>query len=93
MGKRIPIKAAIDIAKRYGYDQVIILAINTASNLQHVTTFGRSVVDACQAAQGGNYIKRKFLGWPANKCLAEPARVRKLKERIKELEMKVKDGI
>jgi len=89
MGKRIPIKAAKDIASQYGYDQVIIWAQKNDKHRQHVTTFGRSVVDADQAAQGGNYIKRKFLGGPANECLAEPTRVRKLRERIKELEKKI----
>lgn len=89
MGRRIPIKTAKNIARKYRYDQVIILALNNAKNRQHVTTFGKTVVDADQAAQGGNYIKRKFLGWPANECLAEPARVRKLRERIKELEKEV----
>lgn len=90
MANRIPIKTAKDIAKKYGYDQVIIWAQNNAENIQHVTTFGKSVVDADQACQGGNYIKRKFLGWPANECLAEPTRVRKLRERIKDLEKEIR---
>ena len=91
MGLRIPIKAAKEIAKKYRYDQVIILAMNIAENIQSVTTFGKSVVDADQACRGGNYIKRKILGWPANKCLAEPTRVRKLRKRIKELEEQIKE--
>lgn len=89
MGLRIPIKTAKDIAKKYKYDQVIILAMNNAKNIQHVTTFGKTVVDADQACRGGNYIKKKFLGWPANECLAEPTRVRKLRKRIKELEREI----
>lgn len=89
MALRIPIKAARDIAKKYRYDQLIILGIDVAKNRQHVTTFGKSTVDADQAAQGGNYIKQQLLGWPANECLAEPTRVRKLLERIKELERKI----
>ena len=91
MGKRIPIKTARDIVKKYGYDQVIIWAQNNSEHIQHVTTFGKSVVDADQACQGGNYIKRKFLGWPANECLAEPARVRKLRERIKDLKKEIEE--
>jgi len=87
MALRIPIKTAKDVAKKYRYDQVIILALNNEKNVQHVTTFGKSTVDADQASQsqGRNYIKRKFLGWPANDCLAEPTRVRKLREKIKEM--------
>jgi len=91
MGRRIPIKTAKDIAKKYNYDQVIIWAQNNSEPIQHVTTFGKSVVDADQACQGGNYIKRKFLGWPANECLAEPTRVRKLREQIKKLEKEIRD--
>ncbi len=83
--KRIPIKTAKDIAKKYGYDQVIVLALHTANNQQHVTTFGKTTADADQAAQGGNYIKRRFLNWPKSECLAEPTRVRELRDRIKEL--------
>ena len=86
MGRRIPIKTARDIAKKYNYDQVIVWAQNNSEHIQHVTTFGKSVVDGDQACQGGNFIKRKFLGWPANECLAEPTRVRKLREQIKKLE-------
>jgi len=91
MGKRIPIKTAKDIAKKYNYDQVIIWAQNNSEHIQHVTTFGKSVVDADQACQCGNYIKRKLLGWPANECLVEPTRVRKLREQIKKLEKEIRD--
>ena len=91
MGLRIPIKTAKSIAKKYGYDQVIIWAQNNSEHIQHVTTFGKTVVDADQACQGGIYIKRKFLGWPANECLAEPTRVRKMRERIIELEKEIEE--
>jgi len=91
MALRIPIKSAKDIAKKYRYDQVIIWAQNNNEHIQHVTTFGKTVVDADQACQGGNYIKSNFLGWPVNECLAEPTRVRKLRERIKSLEKEIEE--
>ena len=48
-------------------------------------TYGKSLKDCDQAAQGGNMIK-KAIGFPEYLCTAEPSRVIKLKERIKELE-------
>jgi hypothetical protein len=54
-----------------------------------VVTWGRTVVDCDQAAQGGNRVKDVLLGWPKEMCGAEPDRVKKLKARIKELEKRV----
>lgn len=85
----IPIRAAKDVGNDFGYDQVLIFAWHRGSRTQHVTTWGRSQEDCDQIAQGGNYIKREVLGWPEAKACAEPSRVRRLKDRIAELE----DGI
>jgi len=84
--KRIPIRAAKDIGKKYGCDQVLVFAWSRNTGLQHVVTWGRTVEDCDQIAQGGNYIKRTVLGWPQTEACAEPSRVKKLRARIKELE-------
>ena len=83
MPKRIPIEAARRIAKEYDCRQVIIVAWD--GKLTHCVTFGKSITDCDQAAQGGNRIK-KALGWPES-LRAEPSRVKALKARINELEL------
>jgi hypothetical protein len=50
-------------------------------------TYGKTLEDCDQAAQGGNKIK-KTLGWPEELCSAEPSRVKKLKKEIEELKKK-----
>jgi hypothetical protein len=88
-GKRIPIKAAKDIAKEYGYTQVIIHAYDGATGIEHVTTYGKSLADCANAATGGDKIK-ELLGWPADKRSAEPKRIVTLK--TKELHMNTVGG-
>lgn len=86
MPKRIPIKAAREIGKQNGCSQVILVCWD--GERTHVVTWGRSVEDCDQAAQGGNFVKRA-LGWPANMTNAEPSRVRKLKAEIASLKRKL----
>jgi hypothetical protein len=74
MPKRIPIKAARDVAKAYRCRQVILLAWD--GDLTHVVTYGKSLEDCAQAAEGGNSLKKKF-GWPES-LQAQPSRIRKL---------------
>lgn len=40
--KDIPIKVAQDIADKYDYDQVIIIARNIETGGEHVTTYGKT---------------------------------------------------
>ena len=86
MPKRIPIKAAKDLAKEYDLKQVILCAWD--GKLTHIVTYGKTLEDCDQAAQGGNKIK-KALGWPEELCSDEPSRVKKLKKKIEELRKKV----
>lgn len=72
--KRLPIKAARDIAMKYDLDQVILLGWSRVRRMSWTVTFGRSVVDSEQAAMGGNRVK-KALGWPETLCEAIPRRV------------------
>ena len=60
--KNIPIKAAEEIAKKYGYDQVIIVA-RAIGEGEHVTTYGRDKANCDVAAHIGNFLKYKIMGW------------------------------
>jgi len=72
-GKRIPISDAKVLGKKLGYSQVIIMAFDKNTGVTSVCTWGDSVEDCVQAAQGGNFIK-KTLGWPDDLCNAKPRR-------------------
>jgi hypothetical protein len=67
--------------------QVIIVAWD--GERTHVVTYGKSVEDCDQAALGGDKIK-KALGWPEALMNALPSRVRVLKNRVAELEAKLR---
>ncbi len=87
MTKTIPIAAAKRLAEEFDLRQVIIAAWD--GKLTHITTYGKSLVDCDQAADGGNLIKRA-LGWPKH-LEAEPSRVSALKQEIKRLKDQVKE--
>lgn len=63
----IPIAAAREIAERYGYDQVIIVARRCHDTPEphgeHVTTYGRNAQHCSVAARIGNFLKFKVMGW------------------------------
>jgi hypothetical protein len=64
----IPIHAAKEIAERFGYDQVVIIARRVGDDPEphgeHVTTYGVSKVHCDIAAKIGAYIKHKIMQWP-----------------------------
>jgi len=74
--KRIPISEAKRISKLYEQDQVILVTWDKTNNRTHVVTYGKSITDCEQAAQGGNFVK-KALGWPENLCNTKPSRSKK----------------
>jgi hypothetical protein len=80
---RLPIKALKELANKFGYSVVIVYAFESESKISHVATWGRSIKLCDQAAQWGNMMK-DTLGWPAS-LHAEPNRVKKLQQRVKEL--------
>lgn len=59
--KKIPITAARDIAKKFGYDQVVIIARKVGEG-EHVTTYGVNEEHCHSAALQGVALKR-FMGW------------------------------
>lgn len=52
----IPISAAEQIAKKYGYDQVVIIA-RAVGEGEHVTTYGRDKPNCDVAARTGDFLK------------------------------------
>ncbi len=87
MPKRIPTTTAKAVSEKHSdVTQVILLAWD--GERTHVVTWGKSVEDCAQAADGGNSVKRLFK-WPEELCKTEPSRVKKLKDRIAELEQLV----
>lgn len=72
--KRIPIAAAKRIGDEFAQRQVIVVTWDGETT--HVVTYGASLADCDQAAQGGNRVKAA-LGWPEALCKAAPARVRR----------------
>jgi hypothetical protein len=71
--KNIPISAAKRIAKASGYDEVVIFGYDPVTGQEHVTTYGRTLVQCKDAARAGNFLK-KALGWAEAQCHAKPAR-------------------
>ena len=71
----IPILAAKKFCEEQDLRHVIICAWD--GKLSHVVTYGRTIEDCAQAAEGGNRVKL-LLGWPEN-LQAEPSRARKLR--------------
>jgi hypothetical protein len=82
--KPIPIKAAQEIADRYGYDQVVIVArkVDQPAGVgetakaeikggEHVTTYGRDKANCEVAARMGDFFKHKLMGWPVQESLCE----------------------
>lgn len=60
--KEIPIAAAKRIADEYGYDQVVVIA-RAVGRGEHVTTYGRNKEHCRIAAQIGDFLKHKVMGW------------------------------
>lgn len=64
--KPIPINAAKNIAKKYGYDQVVVYARKTGDDPEphgeHVTTYGVNKEHCSVAGVLGHHVKR-WAGW------------------------------
>lgn len=80
MVDRLPIQDAKEIAVKRGLTQVILIAYD--GEKMHCVTYGKSVEDCDQAAQGGDKLKR-YLGWP--NWQAFPSRVKALMNENKRL--------
>jgi len=85
---RIPIKALKILAQHLKLTHIVVFGYDGKS--QHVASYGKSLEACSQAADFANRMKDQ-LGWPQI-LHAQPARVRRLEARIKELEDKLKAG-
>lgn len=65
--KPIPISAAREIAEKYGYDQVVIIARRVGEEPnprgEHVTTYGVNKEHCDVAARIGDHLKYNVMGW------------------------------
>jgi hypothetical protein len=65
--KDIPIKRAENLAKEYGYDQVIIYARKVGSESEtggeHMTTYGIDKANCDAAAKIGRRLQTELMGW------------------------------
>ena len=64
--KDIPIKAAKEIAEKYGYDQIVIIGRKTGTdenNREHCTTYGIDKQHCEVAAKIGDYLKYEIMKW------------------------------
>jgi hypothetical protein len=85
MMSKLPIKAVKQLANDYQMSQVIVFGWD--GERTHVATYGKSVEDCDQAARGANAIKRGW-EWPED-TIAEPSRVKALREKIKRLKQEL----
>lgn len=60
--KEIPISAAKDIAKKYDYDQIIVIGRKVGSH-EHVTTYGVDKENCAAAAKIGDFLKYTVMKW------------------------------
>ena len=65
--KPIPITEARQIAERFGYDQVVIVARKVGDDTggEHVTTYGADPANCEVAARIGTTLKHHLMGWPS----------------------------
>jgi len=62
--KPIPVLSAKNIAQKYGYDQVVIVARKVGNDgCEHVTTYGRNKKHCRVAGKVGEFLKYKIMGW------------------------------
>jgi len=63
--RNIPVSAAKDVAKKYGYDQVMIYARKVGNDGgEHMTTYGVNKEHCAAIGKIGNYLKHKIMKWP-----------------------------
>lgn len=72
-GERIPPEQLERFARELGLTQAILVGW-APDGTTHVVTWGASLVDSAQAAQGGNFVKRA-LGFPETLCRTLSPRV------------------
>ena len=80
--KKMPIKAAKDLAEKYGQDMVILVTWEQKTNTTHTVSYGRTL-EQCEAAANSINKVRAVVGFPPEKCAEVPARVKKNKAELR----------
>lgn len=62
MAKKIPVKMAKEVCKKYNLDEVVILCRDKKNN-QHIVTYG-STEEFCENAGKSGDMLKKVLAWP-----------------------------
>lgn len=88
MPARIPVTVAKRLAKELDLRQVILLAWD--GKLSHVVSYGATIEDCDQAAQGADNMK-KAMGWPESLNTA-PSRVKKLQAEVDRLKKELQSA-
>ena len=73
--KRLPIRSAKEVARKYKQDQVILITFDAANNLTHVVSYGKTLKDCKEAADAANAFRWQ-LGFPVALCHEVPRRLR-----------------
>ncbi|WP_193746455.1 hypothetical protein [Ruegeria sp. ANG-R] len=97
--KPIPITAAKRVADDFGYDQVVIIARRVGEEPdpcgEHVTTYGRSKAHCSVAAQIGDFLKFKVMGWVSERretnSIARAAKVRTKRDAFNRLRKAIRN--
>ena len=66
----ISIKEAKQLREKLGLTHLVILGVSDDGK-QHVATHGKSIVQAKEAANMGNNLKKE-IGWPSSLCHSQP---------------------
>jgi len=85
--KNIAIKDVKAIADKVGLTHVVVYGYDGCN--EWVCTYGKTIKQCAEAAKAGNFIK-KALGWKQH-LDAEPSRVKALKEENKKLKQRIKE--
>lgn len=68
--KRLPIKAAKELAEKYNQDQVILVTWDKKDKCTHTVSYGKTKEDCKQAEKGINFV-RLALRYPPRKLTSK----------------------
>lgn len=66
MQKRIPITKAKELSEQYGWDEIVIIGIDSLDESGCITTYGATKTLCKIAGNLGNIIAKDVIGWEGN---------------------------